>query len=172
MPYNKEYYLKNKVKILKKGKLYRKLNQEKERARVLKYAHAHRKERALYKKSHREEINANARRIYKTKIKNNPQYQIRKNIHTRLYVAIKNNYIKSDIHNLGCNLKEFKIYIESKFNPGMKWSNYGKKWHIDHIKPLNSFDLTNRKQLLECCHFTNTQPLWKEENFTKWIKVI
>lgn len=168
----KKYYLKNRERLLKKGRLYRELNYEKERARCKSYAHSHQEERSLYKKLHRERINEGARRVYRTKIKTNPQYQIGKNIHTRLYVAIKNNYIKSDIHNLGCNLKEFKNYIESKFKIGMTWDNYGKEWHIDHIKPLNSFDLTNKEQLLTCCHFTNTQPLWEQENLRKWTKVI
>lgn len=165
------YYLKHREDILKKGRLYRENNIEKERARCKKYAQSHREQSALYRKSHRKEINENARRNYKTLLKTNPQYQIRKNIHTRLYVALKNNYVKSDIHNLGCDLKQFKSYIESKFKTGMTWKNYG-KWHIDHIKPLSSFDLTNKKQLLECCHFTNTQPLWGEENINKGAKVI
>jgi desulfoferrodoxin (superoxide reductase-like protein) len=38
-------------------------------------------------------------------------------------------------------------------------------------KPLASFDLTDRKQLLEACHYTNLQPLWAIDNFIKNDKI-
>jgi hypothetical protein len=48
----------------------------------------------------------------------------------------------------------------------MTWDNWTTDgWHIDHIKPLaSSFDLTDRKQFLEACHYTNLQPLWAKDN--------
>lgn len=50
----------------------------------------------------------------------------------------------------------------------MTWENHGKYgWHIDHIKPLVSFDLTERKQFLEAVHFSNLQPLWSGDNLRK-----
>lgn len=49
----------------------------------------------------------------------------------------------------------------------MTWKNYGKKWHIDHIKPLASFNLTDEKQLKEALHYSNLQPLWKLDNLRK-----
>ena len=53
----------------------------------------------------------------------------------------------------------------------MNWKNYGfRGWHIDHIKPLSSFDLSDRNQLLEACHYTNLQPLWWYENLSKGVK--
>jgi len=55
----------------------------------------------------------------------------------------------------------------------MTWDNWTLDgWHIDHIKPLASFDLTDRKQLLEACHYTNLQPLWAKDNLTKNDKII
>lgn len=43
--------------------------------------------------------------------------------------------------------------------------------NIDHIKPLASFDLTDRSQFLEACHYTNLQPLWSEDNIEKSNKL-
>ena len=50
----------------------------------------------------------------------------------------------------------------------MKWDNYGVGgWHIDHIKPLASFNLENREELLRACHYTNLQPLWATTNIAR-----
>jgi hypothetical protein len=48
--------------------------------------------------------------------------------------------------------------------------NYGKglgKWSIDHITPLDSFNLINKEQFLIAANYKNLQPLWFEENIKK-----
>jgi hypothetical protein len=69
---------------------------------------------------------------------------------------------------LGCSMDELKAHLASQFRNGMDWSNYGKNgWHIDHIKPCCSFDLTVGEEQRKCFHFTNLQPLWAKENWMK-----
>lgn len=103
--------------------------------------------------------------------KNDPNFKIRINLRNRLGRAIKGDYkTGSSIKDLGCSVEEFKIYLESKFQSGMNWKNWGKGpgyWQMDHIRPLHLFDLTGRKEFLEACHFTNLQPLWYEEHINK-----
>lgn len=91
------------------------------------------------------------------------------NLRNRLRSALRDNLrTGSAIDNLGCSVDTLKQYLESKFQPGMTWENYGPKgWHIDHIKPLASFDLTDVKQLKIACHYTNLQPLWAKDNLKK-----
>ena len=48
----------------------------------------------------------------------------------------------------------------------MTKENYG-EWHVDHIKPCASFDLTDPEQQAICFHYTNLQPLWAVDNIKK-----
>mgnify|MGYP003347093771 FL=1 len=47
--------------------------------------------------------------------------------------------------------------------PEMTWTNI----HIDHIRPLSSFDLSDHDAFLDCCNYTNLQPLLAEDNLNK-----
>lgn len=107
----------------------------------------------------------NKEKIIKRKVKKYNDDEITKikhNLRCRLRDALKKEYKSgSFVRDLGCSIPKLIKYLESKFKEGMNWKNYGSKgWHIDHIKPLSSFDLTDRKQFLEACHYTNLQPLW------------
>ena len=62
--------------------------------------------------------------------------------------------------------EDLVMHLESNFQDGMSWSNYG-KWHIDHIKPCALFDLTKELEFEECWSLKNLQPLWAVENMKK-----
>ena len=88
-------------------------------------------------------------------------------IRSRLYDALKNNYRSGfEIENLGCTIEFLKKHLESKFQQGMTWDNQG-AWHVDHIVPLSSFNLSDFKELKKACHYTNLQPLWARDNQKK-----
>ena len=95
------------------------------------------------------------------------QYRISEQLRNRFGIAVKKGVkVGSAIRNLGCSVEELKEYLQSKFSKGMDWENYG-KWHIDHIKPLSKFNLSDQNQVAVACHYTNLQPLWATENFRK-----
>jgi hypothetical protein len=73
---------------------------------------------------------------------------------------------------LGCTIDFFKNHLESKFVEGMSWQNYGKGWHIDHIIPCVSFDLSKPEEQRKCFHFSNLQPLWAVDNIRKGTKIV
>ena len=76
------------------------------------------------------------------------------------------------VYDLGCSIDELKEHLESLFTEGMSWNNHKHDgWHIDHIKPLVSFDLTDREQLLVACNYKNLQPLWARDNMSKGDKI-
>jgi|SRR5579864_1663853 len=71
---------------------------------------------------------------------------------------------------LGCSFLEFKQHIDSQFQPGMSWDNYGRgvgKWEIDHILGCNNFDLSKEIDRLKCFNYTNLRPFWSSANRQK-----
>ena len=104
--------------------------------------------------------------------KTDVNYRISKILRARLYGAIKSNVkCGSAVRDLGCSIEDFKIYIESKFQPGMTWENHSiAGWHLDHIRPLASFDLQNPNDFRCAFHFSNYQPLWATDNLLKGAK--
>jgi len=101
-----------------------------------------------------------------------PQVKLAVRVRSRLARAIRRECRhKTAIAMLGCTIDELKAHIESLFKPGMTWANWSfRGWHLDHIKPLEFFDLTDPEQLEQACHFTNLQPLWMSENLMKGRK--
>jgi len=69
---------------------------------------------------------------------------------------------------LGCDWDIFIAHIESKFKDGMSWENRS-DWHIDHIIPLDS--AKTMEELEKLAHYTNTQPLWAQDNLRKGAKI-
>lgn len=111
--------------------------------------------------------NKNAILRYHQKYKFNPQFRLALSLRNRTGQAIKSNQKSgSAVNDLGCTIQELKKFLENKFVKGMSWDNIG-KWHIDHIRPLKSFNLTIRKEYLKAVNFTNLQPLWAIDNLKK-----
>ena len=73
------------------------------------------------------------------------------------------------------DIEELKIYLAQKFQTGMNWNNHGygeDKWHIDHIRPCASFDLSKPEEQAICFHYSNLQPLWQKDNLQKGDKLL
>lgn len=67
---------------------------------------------------------------------------------------------------IGCSSAHLRQHLEAQFLPGMSWDNRP-DWHIDHIRPLSSFDLSDPEQFKAASHYTNLQPLWAIDNLRK-----
>lgn len=73
---------------------------------------------------------------------------------------------------IGCTAEQLKQHLEDQFKPGMTWGNYSYRgWHVDHIRPCASFDLTDPLQQSICFHYTNLRPEWRHANQSKGAKV-
>lgn len=98
----------------------------------------------------------------------NPTEKLKDNLRRRLYRALKGKVKKvSAIFGLGCSIEEVKNHLERQFTNRMSWENYGTVWHVDHIRPLCSFNLSLKSEQQKAVHYTNLQPLLVEDNLKK-----
>ena len=164
-PLTEEFWAKQNGK-LRKCKFYTKIWRQSHSSEIKEYA-------KIWKSKNKEALSVYHRNYLNEQYKINIQHKLRVSLRTRLLVAVKGiRKAGSAIKDLGCSVEEFKVYLESKFQPGMTWKNWTVNgWHIDHIIPLSAFDLTDREQFLKACHYTNLQPLWAEENNQKGSNV-
>jgi hypothetical protein len=92
-------------------------------------------------------------------------------LRSRLWVSLKKQGLKknnSTMELTGCSKEELIQHLESQFSEGMTWENWSLNgWHIDHIRPISSFDLSDPAQVKECFHYSNLQPLWAIDNLKK-----
>ena len=103
-----------------------------------------------------------------------PYYRITANIRGAINQSLKRRKITKhsptfDI--LGYTGHELVAHLESQFKEGMSWENRD-EWHIDHIRPISSFDYTSTEDesFKECWALENLQPLWASENIVKGSK--
>jgi hypothetical protein len=103
--------------------------------------------------------------------KTNLNWKIGKRLRNRIKDALNRKASRAGtlLDLLGCSVLACQKHLEALFKLGMSWENYG-KWHIDHKRPCASFDLTDLEQQKICFHFSNLQPLWREENLSKSAK--
>lgn len=150
---SKKHYEENKEEISAKSKIYNQLPEVKRRKNKI-------------------------RKVYVEKRKaSDPNFRLSIVLRNRIYAALKKQFGKKAVKTielLGCSVEEAREHIESLFTDGMSWDNYGnfsenyyEGWHIDHIRPCASFDLTNKEEQKKCFHYTNLQPLWAEDNILK-----
>jgi hypothetical protein len=176
-----DYYKENKESILEKNKEYREENKEKIAAQSKEYYKANKEKLYDYRKKWREDnrdrVNELTRIRNKERRETDPNYKLRINLRGRIYKALV-GLVKSDTTKnlLGCDIEFLRKYLESKFQEGMTWDNYGNPngdhtdcWHVDHIIPCNDFDLTDPKQQSICFNYKNLQPLWAKDNLSKGV---
>jgi hypothetical protein len=124
-----------------------------------------------WKKNNPNKIRGSRNAWFKKRCLEDPSFKLAHNLRIRVNQAIRSNYkAGSAVDDLGCSIEEFRKHIESQFKPGMSWDNWGRwgeVWHIDHIKPLVNFDLTNRRQFMKACNYKNMQPMWCIDNNLK-----
>lgn len=174
--YSKNYREDNKEDIKKRQKDYSKKYYKINRGRIIEYSKKYQKENI----EDRKEYSKKYRKLNKIKRSNRHKERMKSDVSYRLKYIIRNlirrslersGYTKkSRTHEiLGCSFKDFKLYLESKFENWMNWGNKGLYngkfnygWDIDHITPQSS--ATSEEEIIKLNHYTNFQPLCSKIN--------
>lgn len=168
-----EYRTQNKDKINERARAARKSDP----ARFQEYKNKRKDkikcEIKAWRERNKDHVNAYQKRHVQKHKEARSNYWLASVLRMRLSMAIRvGEKSGSAVRNLGCTISRLKSHLENQFKEGMSWDNWGRKgWHIDHIKPLSSFDLNDSEQLKIACHYTNLQPLWAFDNISKGAKV-
>jgi hypothetical protein len=164
-----DYYLRNKEKLLEASKQYRLNNidtintQRKEyrsRPEIKQHIQVKNKEYLPIKKEK-----------MKLKRKTDKNFQLSEILRSKIHKMLKNQPT-SYTNIIGCDMDFLKKWLEFRFDNIMNWNNLGSYWHIDHILPINKFDLNKPENIKICFHWTNLQPLQSTENILKSDKII
>ena len=179
---SKDYYQKNKIKILtnikekrnndpitkqkfkKYKQKYNQDNRDKIKQQKINNKEKYKIKQKEYYINNRDKIINKTKKYNKQKYLSDPYYRLSSLLRCRLNEMIKSQYIiktSSSIKLLGCTIEQCKQHLESQFKLGMTWNNQGSIWEVDHIKPCSLFDLTDIEQQKQCFHYTNLQPLFK-----------
>jgi hypothetical protein len=127
-----------------------------------------------YKKLNPEKTSSQKMKYKRERMKRDITFKILHRLRTRILLVLHGKKkVESSLNLLGCSAEHLKKHLEEQFKDDMSWENYGiKGWHIDHIKPCASFDLSIIEEQKECFHYTNLQPLWWHENLSKSDKIL
>jgi hypothetical protein len=187
--YNKKYWQETKEVQTEKSKIWRENNKDRMKENMKKWlaknAEYKKQKDAEYRINNwekRKKSNAKWRREQYQKLQNDPSRQlefanqkIKSNTSRRIREILGQKKSNSCMRYVGCDLDKFRIYLETKFQDGMSWSNYGENvdggktraWHIDHKLPCSCFDMTNEIHVRACFYYKNLQPLWWQDNIQK-----
>lgn len=158
----REQYQKHKKRKLSQNKKWRELHE----LEISEYQHN------WYLKNREHKLRKNTE-WEKNEMTTNPGYRLQKNLRIRINNALRGKVKSGKTFDLlGCNLEEFKKYLEVQFNNKMTWENYGSYWHVDHKIPCAIFDLSIEEQQKICFHYRNLQPLETIKNMSKKDKLI
>lgn len=118
---------------------------------------------ASWYQKNKSKINAKYRERYAT----DSEFRLKYNIKTRTNEALKQPETNKKIKHVDCTRTQLKEWLKFCFNENMTMENHGDYWHMDHVIPINTFDLTDEEQVKICFNWRNIMPLKGSDNMSK-----
>lgn len=170
--YAKEYRQKNKSALAKYFSEYSKANKKLRNEYFARYRTTNKFQSYQKQWRCREDVKEKRRVKDRERRKNDIGYRISKDFSRYMQHCLRSVGGKGGLSwkkLVDYTLDELKSHLEKQFRDGMTWENKGKVWHIDHIKPISSFDITSKDcdAFRACWSLSNLRPLLVQENLRK-----
>lgn len=180
---NKKSHTKNKDKINVKHKEWLCTNKEHTKEYSKKYREKNKKaviERTdNWKNKNKKYIIEYQRKIFSKKYNSDISFKLKCLVRGYVRKILRDKKVDNKTKNfITYTYEDLKLHLASLWSEGMSWENYGfYGWHIDHIKPMSSFNFINEdgsideEEVKKCMSLDNLQPLWMADNLSKGNKI-
>lgn len=127
----------------------------------------------LAKPENRKKRNEYVRKYKAKKRLEDPSFKIFENHRKRIWKCLKNKS-NSSKELLGCDIDIYFKWITftMSIDKNMTWTNYGKYWNIDHVKPISTFNILEPIEDKKAFNWKNTWAIKSVENFSKKNNII
>ena len=166
----RQNYIENKEEILLYGKQWRDDNKKLTKKYRLKNKEKKKEYDKMYYAENKNLLYEQNKNNHRNRYQNDHLFRLKSNISRSIYGSIKTNkHGKLTKNILSYTIEELKTHLESQFVKGMSWDNHGSEWHLDHIRPIDSFNITSieDEDFQKCWALPNLQPLWANLNLEK-----
>ncbi len=133
------------------------------------------KDRKQHYQNNRKNVIKQTTQYKLNRMKVDPAFKLEIRLRARIYSAFTSQgQVKKERTReyLECTPSYFKRWMKYQLYDGMTMDNYGWYWHIDHVIPCASFDLTKEEDIKKCFHWSNCRPYVGSKNSSKRNKII
>jgi hypothetical protein len=172
------YCAANSQRRIDSGKIYKKNNEVKVRARAKKYRENNREKITERQRKHlaKPEVRTRTNARWVERKNTIPQVAIRARMKDMVRRTLcrggKGGRMWQEL--VDYTVEDLRKHLQKKFTPGMTWEKFLKgEIHIDHVIPIKAFNITSYKDhdFKRCWELKNLQPLWAHDNVVKNCKL-
>lgn len=127
---------------------------------------------AILEKTKTEEYKKDRNAKKKIRRQTDIQFRICESMKVRIHEVLKEYKTTSSNYLLGCTKGHIVNWLTYQHYNEINWDNYAQHWHIDHVIPLDFFDMTSKPQQLICFNWLNLRPLEKGTNMSKSYRIV
>jgi hypothetical protein len=173
----RKYKAENKEKVVEQKRKYNAENKEKRAEQRRKYYAENKEKEAERNRKYQRKYNAESKEKRaeqrRKRRASDPTYRLMESARCVINHSLKSASVSktcSSFKLLGCTGKFYREYLlnhPTAKRLGFTMENYGTIWHVDHIKPLASFNLESEFQQRQAFNYKNCRPMLATENMSK-----